>query len=213
MTGNQLDRTIHAHWTRPVDADTTAVVVALHGRGSDELSMDALSPIVPPAAAIVAARAPIREGDGYAWFVNRGIGRPLPESIADAISLMTAWLGELPDLPTYLLGFSGGTAMAGGLLLADPSRYQGAVLLSGTLPFDAGLPTVSRRLSGVPVFFARGEEDRVIPGELFARSHDYLTDESGSALTERIYPGLGHSISPQMGSDVHAWLAGLVRQR
>ncbi|BEP11936.1 dienelactone hydrolase family protein [Acidothermaceae bacterium B102] len=193
-------------------ADTTALVIALHGRGANELSMDGLTSVVPPSAAMVAARAPISEGDGYAWFANRGIGRPLPESIADTISLMTAWLDELPDLPLYLLGFSGGTAMAGGLLLAEPSRYQGAVLLSGTLPLDASLPTVPGRLTGVPVFFARGAEDRVIPGELFARSHDYLAEESGAALTERIYPGLGHSISPRMGSDVGAWLEGLVRR-
>ena len=43
--------------------------------------------------------------------------------------------------PVVLVGFSGGAAFAGGLLLDDPPRYAGAAILYGTLPFDAGVPT------------------------------------------------------------------------
>ncbi|MFF6988464.1 hypothetical protein [Streptomyces sp. NPDC010273] len=41
-----------------------------------------------------------------------------------------------------------------------------AAILSGTLPFDAGVPTETARLAGVPVFVAQGERDHVIPRDL-----------------------------------------------
>lgn len=87
-------------------------------------------------------RAPIAEGGGYAWFANRGIGRPLPDSISATSAWLFDWLDTVAPSPSSvsLLGFSGGMAMAGGLLLAQPHRFAAAVLLSGTLPWDAGLP-------------------------------------------------------------------------
>ncbi len=53
-----------------------------------------------------------------------------------------SWLDQVapPGRPVILLGFSGGAAFAGGLLLGDPHRYAGAAILYGTLPFDAVVP-------------------------------------------------------------------------
>jgi phospholipase/carboxylesterase len=106
-----------------------------------------------------------------------------------------------------LFGFSGGTAMAGGLLLDDPAAYAGAVLLAGTLPFDAELPTDPQRLSGVRVFYGRGTDDTVIPLDLIDRTRAYLSDDSGCDLTLREYAGLGHGLDQRVAADVAAFLA------
>ena len=89
------------------------------------------------------------------------------------------WLDEVAPAgrPVVLIGFSGGAAFAGGLVLDQPSRYSGAAILHGTLPFDAGLATDPGRLSHLPVFGAWGEADHVIPRELQDRTWDYLLAE------------------------------------
>ncbi|MDT5043600.1 MAG: phospholipase/carboxylesterase [Actinoplanes sp.] len=68
-----------------VDPSATLVVL-LHGRGSHEREIIALADRLPPGPAYVAVRAPIAEGGGYAWFANRGIGRPVAESLRTTTS-------------------------------------------------------------------------------------------------------------------------------
>ena len=175
------------------------LVVLLHGRGSDESSILALAPHLPAGPTYAAIRAPIREGGGYAWFANRGIGRPIAESLADTITWFSEWLdGVAPaGRPVVLIGFSGGAAFAGGLLLADPGRYSGAAILLGTLPFEAGVPVEADRLDDTPVFLAHGDRDTVIPRELLDRTWTYLRDESGANVTSRRDPGAACLRCPQ----------------
>ena len=182
-----------------------ALVVALHGRGADETTMDALTDPLPDRLAVAAVRAPLREGQGWAWFANRGIGRPVPASLARTLAWLQEWIDHAWSGPTYLLGFSGGAAAAGGLLLHDPSRFAGAALLSGTLPFDAGLPTADSRLAGLPVFHGHGAQDQVIPAELVERTTGYLTGPSAAETTEWRYRALGHTINAEMCDDVRQW--------
>ena len=184
------------------------LVVLLHGRGSHEKEIVALADHLPPGAAYAAVRAPIAEGAGYAWFANRGIGRPLPDSLRASIDWFRGWLDEVaaPGRPVLPVGFSGGAAFAGGLLLDDPSRYAGGAILYGTLPFEAGVPTTPGRLQGVPMFLAHGASDTVIPPELQARTWSYLHEESGAQLTARRDPG-GHGIAAPALTALHTWLA------
>jgi phospholipase/carboxylesterase len=187
----------------------TPLVVALHGRGADETSFGDLDGYLAAGTTVASVRAPILEGGGYAWFANRGVGRPVAESIAETARLLFAWLDEVQGQHTAvsLFGFSGGAAMAGGLLLAAPDRFAATVLLAGTLPWDAGLPEQARRLDGVRVFYGRGELDTVIPLDLVTRTLAWLRGDSGARLTEREYAGLGHTISVEELADVRAFLA------
>lgn len=186
------------------------LVVLLHGRGSDERQILGLAGHLPAGAAYAAVRAPIAEGGGYAWFANRGIGRPVAESLREAMSWFRTWLDEVAPAgrPVLLVGFSGGAAFAGGLVLHDPARYAGAAVLYGTLPFDAGLTTEPGRLAHLPVFVAQGEGDRVIPRELLDRTWHYLLAESGAPTVAQRDPG-GHQLT---GPTVRA-LAGWVADR
>lgn len=183
------------------------LVVLLHGRGSHEGEIIALADHLPDGPAYAAVRAPIAEGGGYAWFANRGIGRPVTESLRETMDWFRRWLDTVaPEgRSVVLIGFSGGGAFAGGLLLDDPQRYAGAAVLYGTLPFDAGVPTTPARLAGVPVVVAQGEQDTVIPRELLDRTWDYLHGESRAETTALRHAG-GHGITPDALAVVGGWL-------
>ncbi|XVU29231.1 alpha/beta hydrolase [Actinoplanes sp. CA-054009] len=187
------------------------LVVLLHGRGSNEQEILPLAGHLPASLAYAAVRAPIAEGAGYAWFANRGIGRPRPESLRANLDWFRSWLDATQaGRQVFLAGFSGGAAFAGGLLLDDPARFAGAAILYGTLPFDAGVPVTPQRLSGVPVFAAQGDHDTVIPRELQDRTWSYLTTESGAVAEARRDP-VGHGIAPEALKSLHAWLEDQAR--
>ena len=190
------------------DDPTTPLVVLLHGRGSHEREIIGLAGHLAPGASYAAVRAPIAEGGGYAWFANRGIGRPVAESLAETMAWFRTWLDAVAPAgrPVVLAGFSGGAAFAGGLLLDDPARFAGAAILYGTLPFDAGVPTDTGRLAGVPVFVAQGDQDQVIPAELLARTWGYLLTDSGAAPYARRDPG-GHGITTGTVDELGAWIS------
>jgi phospholipase/carboxylesterase len=186
---------------------TAPLVVLLHGRGSNEREILSLAPHLPANAAYAAVRAPIGEGGGFAWFANRGIGRPVAESLAATMGWFRDWLDDVasPGRPVVLVGFSGGAAFAGGLVLADPARYAGAAILYGTMPFDAGVPIEAGRLAHLPVFVAQGDADQVIPAELLARTWDYLLEESGAPTTAHRDPG-GHGLTAAAAAALHDWI-------
>jgi phospholipase/carboxylesterase len=187
------------------------LVVLLHGRGSSESDIVSLADHLPAGPAYAAVRAPIAEGGGFAWFANRGIGRPVAESLAATMGWFRAWLDDAAPVgrPVVLVGFSGGAAFAGGLLLSDPTRFAGAAILYGTLPFDAGVPVGPDRLAGAPVFVAQGDADTVIPRELLDRTWHYLAGESGAATSSRRDPG-GHALTAGAVAELGAWIRKVV---
>lgn len=183
------------------------LVVLLHGRGSDEREIISIAPHLPQGATYAAVRAPIAEGGGYAWFANRGIGRPVAESLAATMAWFRTWLDEVAPAgrPVVLIGFSGGAAFASGLVLTDPARYAGAAILYGTLPFDAAVPTTPSRLALVPIFVAQGDSDHVIPKELLEGTWNYLHNASGAPTQGHRDPG-GHGITQAALQQLVDWL-------
>jgi phospholipase/carboxylesterase len=183
------------------------LVVLLHGRGSHEQEILGLARQLPQGPAYAAVRAPIAEGGGFAWFANRGIGRPVAESLRETVDWFREWLDTVAPKgrPVVLIGFSGGAAFAGGVVLDDPSRFAGAGILYGTLPFDAGVPVTPGRLAGVPVIVAQGDQDTVIPRELLEATWDYLTNASGAPAYAMREQG-GHGISGQTVAHLAGWL-------
>jgi phospholipase/carboxylesterase len=184
------------------------LVVLLHGRGATEQDILGLADRLPRTAAYAAVRAPIAEGDGYAWFDRRGIGQPEPASLRSTMDWFTDWLTSEapPSRPVALVGFSGGAAFAGGLVLDDPSRYVAAAILYGTIPFDAGVPVTPGRLAGVPTLVAQGDQDEVIPRELLDRTWAYVNGPSGAPAWALRDPG-GHEISETVATQLGGWLS------
>jgi phospholipase/carboxylesterase len=184
------------------------LVVLLHGRGSNEREILGLAAHLPAGPEYAAVRAPIAEGGGFAWFANRGIGRPVADSIRSTMDWFRGWLDEVAPAgrPVLLVGFSGGAAFAGGLVVDDPRRYAGAAILYGTLPFDAGVTTDTGRLANLPVFVAQGDDDHVIPRELLDRTWTYLLAECGAPTVAHRQPG-GHQLTAATVRELGDWIA------
>lgn len=147
---------------------------------------------------------------GFRWFEDRGVARPIGKSLRAAVDGVRAWAdgpatAGYDRSRTFLLGFSAGMMTAGALVLADPARFAGAVLLSGAIALDADPRATPGRLTGFPIFMAHGTADRMIPPDLVAQTQRYLRDRSGAELTERTYPR-DHSIVRREISDIAAWL-------
>lgn len=194
--------------TRGSTDPAAPLVVLLHGRGSDEQAIIGLTDLLPDGLAYAAVRAPIAEGGGYAWFANRGIGRPIAESLRATISWFRSWLDDVAPAgrPVVLIGFSGGAAAAGGLVLDDPQRFAGAAILYGTMPFEAGVDTGPARLASLPMFVAQGENDRVIPAELLQRTWEYLHGASGAATIGH-RDAAAHQLSQAALDHLRGWLS------
>ncbi len=198
-------------WSGSPD-ESAPLVVLLHGRGSNEVEINALAPSLPAEFRVAALRGPVALGPTqYTWFENRGIGRPLPASLRTSIDWFRDWLATLPDSrPVALVGFSGGTAFAAGVVLDDPTSVAGAALLYGTIPFDAGVPTTAQRLAGLAVLHAQGIDDPVMPADLMRATWDYLHESSGADLEAYRTRG-GHAITPEVLAALPEWLERVLR--
>jgi phospholipase/carboxylesterase len=183
-----------------------ARIVFLHGRGSDESSAAQFGTAFE-GATLMAPRGMLREGEGYAWFRNYGPGVADQSSLQDCVNYLESWLGqyaESPDARVWLCGYSNGAAAAGALLLSNPHRYHGAVLISG--PLVSQRPWPQARLSGLPVLLLYGEDDRVIPRHLLNETAAYLSDASGARASIVQVAG-GHAISKAALIPVREWFA------
>ena len=181
------------------------LLVLLHGYGSHEGDLFELAPHLPLQPVIASLRAPLRAGPGYAWY---GLEEATPESRsegADAAARgLLQWLDGVQASSVGLLGFSQGGAMSIHLMRHAPERFAFAVSLAGFVvqgdaPADARLATLTP-----PVFWGRGTHDTVIPPALVAHTQSWLPKHS--TLTERIYEGLGHSVSEAELADVLTFL-------
>jgi phospholipase/carboxylesterase len=198
-------------WRRPAKRGaSTPLVVLLHGRGADENDLIDLANDLPRGFAYASIRGPLElpEG-GYRWFEDRGVARPVAKSLRAAVDGVRAWLdgpatAEYDRTRTFLVGFSAGMMTAGALVLNDPARFAGAVLLSGAMALDGGDATPGR-LTGLPVFLAHGTADTMIPPDLVLATQRYLRERSGAGLTEHTYPR-EHSIARREIGDIAAWL-------
>jgi phospholipase/carboxylesterase len=192
-------------WSAP-EADRVGrpTLVLLHGHRMDERVGFELRHHLPSELVFASVRAP-REarGGGYAWFPLDGSFSL--EAIDHSAAAVLSWLESVDtDGPVGVLGFSQGAATAFQMVRRDPARFAYAVNLSGgVVPFpgrgDAEL--AARRL---PVFWGRGDQDGVIPAVMVESTRWWLRRHT--QLTERVYPGLSHNVSPVELADLAAFV-------
>ncbi|RZS64307.1 phospholipase/carboxylesterase [Agromyces ramosus] len=189
------------------DREGRPLLLLLHGYNSNEGDLFGLAPYLPLEPAIASLRAPLDTGYGHAWFPLLAEGADLSVAAADAATdAILAWLDRAaPDAgPIGLLGFSQGGAMALELLRRAPDRFAFAVSLAGfALPGErAGDDRMSQLAPHV--FWGRGTADGVIPTSSVARTQAWLP--AHATLDERIYEGVGHSVSDRELADVAAYI-------
>lgn len=197
----------------PREADTAVILV--HGRGASAGSMlEFAREFEVPEPAPDHADGTVRrivyvapQAAGHTWYPHSFLA-PIEQN-EPGLSSGLVVIGQIVEaleqdgIPTermVLLGFSQGACLAGEFAARNPRRFGGVVMLSGGLigqggetPFDYA-PTSGRPLGGTPVFLGCSDIDAHIPLERVQISRRVFTG-LGADVTERIYPGMGHTVN------------------
>lgn len=192
-------------WDSRPNPDT--IVLLLHGYGSNERDLTGIAQQLGVDAPMVSLRAPLDLGDGaHAWFPVDNQLNFAREPIGDATAIVWEWVDKnvTPETRLITVGFSQGGLMATQLLRTRPERIADTVILSGFVlgaeqPADALLAT-----ERPDVFWGRGTVDTVIPPLVVLEASLWL--KSHTTLTEKVYPGLAHSVHDQELADIKAHL-------
>lgn len=190
-------------WNLPPDERKgRPLLVMMHGLGSHEGDLFGLNRFMPQGLAVASLRAPLTRGDGFAWFdssAQDGGSAAIDASVRGVL----AWLDGLDFTPQSLglLGFSQGGCMALQLLRNSPKKFDYILQLSGFVapsphPGDAVLAALSPR---VPVFWAHGDFDEVIPVNLVQKTGEWLSTHA--KVQAHRYP-MAHTVSQAELADI-----------
>ncbi len=178
--------------------DARAAILALHGRGAraeDILSLT--EQLNLPSFVVVAPQAA-----NHTWYPNRFLA-PLSSNepwLSSALALVERALGRIaaagiPPERTLLLGFSQGACLALEFAARHARRYGGLVGLSGALIGPEDTPrSYPGSLSGTPVFLGCSDVDPHVPKECISQAAEVLRSLGGE-VTERLYPGMAHTVN------------------
>lgn len=204
-------------------APASALVILLHGYGSNEKDLFGLKDLLPARATYLSVRAPLELAPGhYQWFKQKGTAAPydgVSSDLANASTLLSEFIVkaankyQVPANRVYLVGFSQGAMMTYEVALRRPEVLGGIAALSGRL-----LPVVEQQMQGVreyrqlQVFIGHGSADQRV-GFSGATHAQAQLKKVGVAAQFHAYPGLGHSISEAEVGDLQAWLQAAIEAR
>jgi len=192
--------------------EAEAAVVMVHGRGATAESILTLAEEVgQPEVDTLAYVAP--QAPGLTWYPFSFMA-PTEQNephLSAALRTLEEVLAELqtagvPPDRTVLLGFSQGACLSLEFAARHAQRFAGVVALSGGLIGPPGTPRdYEGSFDGTPVFLGCSDRDPHIPEERVHESAEVFR-KMGARVTERIYPGLGHTVN----QDELSWVADLL---
>jgi predicted esterase len=194
---------------RPLD-QVDAAVVMVHGRGATAESILTLAEEVGrPELAYLAPQAAGSTWYPYSFMAPMEQNEPWLSSALERLESVLAKLEAegIPAERTVLLGFSQGACLTLEFTARHAKRYAGVVAFSGGLIGPPGTPRdYAGSFDGTPVFLGCSDIDPHIP-EGRVRESAEVVRRMGAQVTERIYPGMGHTVN----EDELSWLADLLR--
>lgn len=199
---------------RPL-AEAPAAVLMVHGRGASADSiLELAGEFERPELAYVAPQAAGSTWYPYSFLAPTERNEP---GLSSALGLLEGILAKLesegiPPERTVLLGFSQGACLSVEFAARHARRYAGVVAFSGGLIGPPGTPReYPGSFDGTPVFLGCSDVDPHIPKERVDESAEVLR-RMGAQVTERIYPGMPHTVNQDEVDWVRDLLAGLVRE-
>jgi phospholipase/carboxylesterase len=179
-------------------ARARAAAVLVHGRGAsaedivtlgDEFGQDDIAYLAPQAP----------NGTWYPYSFLAPLSQNEPH-LTQALATVGAVLERLAREGfaaerVALIGFSQGGCLALEYVARNARRYGAVAGLSAGLIGPPGMPRAYQgSLDATPVFLGCSDIDGHVPLARVHESRDVLRD-LGAAVTERIYPGMGHTIN------------------
>jgi phospholipase/carboxylesterase len=194
-------------------AGARAAMIMLHGRGANASDILSLAELFERDG--IAYLAP--EAANNAWYpypflapVERN--QPSLSSALKVVAGLLARIGEegMPAERVVILGFSQGACLGLEFAARNPRRYGGVVALSGGLIGAEIKPDdYAGSLEGTPVFLGCSDVDPHIPLRRVNESTAVMT-KLGGEVTERIYPGMDHSINEDEVAHVREILSNAI---
>lgn len=188
------------------------MIVALHGRGSDEQRFLRFFEGYPTPARVISVQAPIDEGDGRAWWSFRGkTERMLRDETGMLAAQIVATAREAcARYPTrgapVVTGFSQGAMLVYRIALDHPDAFGGAVSVSGVL-FSGWASQALATPDEAPLLVAlHGGRDPIIPASSEYRSVREL-GAAGFAACYREFDDVPHWIMGEMQPAFHEELS------
>ncbi len=170
----------------------------LHGRGADAADILGLAESFDrPTLAYLAP-----EAAGHAWYPYSFLA-PVAQNqpfLASALDVIGDIIGllithDIPPTRIALVGFSQGACLALEFAARHPDRYGAVIALTGGLIGESIDPSdYHGSLEGTPVFIGSSDVDPHVPLSRVGESSAAMEKLDGE-VTERIYPGMGHTIN------------------
>lgn len=199
----------------PLD-EAKAALILVHGRGATAESILSLAQeIDQPGFVYLAPQA-----SGNTWYPYSFLA-PIADNepgLSSGLAVLEALVEHLTQSglgpeQTILLGFSQGACLSLEFVARHARRYGGAVGLSGGLIGPDGSPRdYPGSLDGTPIFLGCSDIDPHIPAARVHHSTEVL-HQLGGEVTERLYPGMGHTVNENELEFVREMMAGLVDQK
>jgi phospholipase/carboxylesterase len=192
--------------------EARAAAVLVHGRGAS--AEDMLSLAQEFGQVDIAYLAP--QAPGHTWYPYSFLA-PLAQNephLSNALSIVGATLERLaqegfPAERVALIGFSQGGCLALEYVARNAKRYGAVAGLSAGMIGPPGAPRdYAGALAGTPVFLGCSDVDSHVPLVRVNESRDVLR-RIGGEVTERIYPGMGHTVNADEIAHVTSLLAGI----
>jgi predicted esterase len=195
----------------PLQSARVAAIL-LHGRGASADDILRLSDeFGQTGIAYLAPQAP-----DYTWYPYSFLA-PLEKNepqLGQALNTIASLLERVAQEGfsserVALIGFSQGGCLALEYVARNAKRYGAVAGLSAGLIGPPGTPRdYAGSLAATPVFLGCSDVDGHVPLERVNESRDVLT-RMGAAVTERIYPGMGHTVNADEIAAVSKLLAGI----
>ncbi len=191
-------------------AGARLAAILIHGRGASAEDILGLSEEF--SATDVAFLAP--QAAGATWYPYSFLA-PIAQNepyLGSALGVIAAMVDQLaqqgiPAARVVLMGFSQGACLTSEFAARHARRYAGLAALSGGL---IGPPGTERAYAGAfdgtPVFMGCSDVDPHIPVERVRESAEVFR-RMGAVVDERIYPGMGHTVSRNEIEAVNTLLA------
>ena len=184
----------------PPLATAAKALILLHGRGGSAADILSLAPhLHVKEYALLAPQA-----TQSTWYPNSFLAPPAQNEpwLSDALAAVAhavahAEAAGISKENIYFLGFSQGACLTLEYVARHATRYGGVAAFTGGLIGDRLYPEhYAGDFAGTPVFIGTSNPDPHVPVGRVQSSTALLT-RMGAAVTEKIYPQMGHTISQE----------------
>lgn len=202
---------IHLYTGGAREGERVPLVVAIHGLGDKPASFVHLFDGFGAKAHLVVPAGGLPWGDGFAWWPIHGhideqnMAAGLGAAADRLAAALPAWQAQGAPGKPVVTGFSQGGMLSFALAAKYPTLIGEAVPVSGLLPTPM-LPAAWPASAPKPRLLAlHGDADARVPFALGQKSAEGLR-ALGLTVEFKSYPGVGHTITPEMRKDLLAAL-------